>query len=164
MKLGILADTHDHVANTEVALAALHERGVELLIHCGDLTKPRMVKLFQGWRTAFVYGNMDRNRAALIEAVSATDGPFHVGTVYELEVDGRQVGACHGDDGELLEAMIDSGTYEVVFHGHLHVRRDEQRGKTRIVSPGALGGRSVDPPTVCIWDSTRQSLEFIRVG
>jgi putative phosphoesterase len=164
MKLGILADTHDHVANTEAALAALRGRGVEWLIHCGDITKPQMVKLFDGWQTAFVYGNMDRNRAALKEAVAATDGPFHVGAVYELEVDGFKVGACHGDDGELLEAMISSGEYDVVFHGHLHRRRDERRGETRIVSPGALGGRSADPRSVCIWDSAHQSVEFVRVG
>jgi putative phosphoesterase len=164
MKVGVLADTHDHVANTEAALAALRTREADLLIHCGDLTKARMVKLYKGWRTAFVYGNMDRNRAGLIEAVRMTDGPFHIGPVYELTVDGVKIGACHGDDSELLEAMISSGAYDVVFHGHLHMRRDERRGKTRIISPGALGGRSADPLSVCVWDSARQSVEFVRVG
>jgi putative phosphoesterase len=164
MKLGILADTHNHVANTEAALAALGARGVERLIHCGDLTKPQMVRLFEGWPIAFVYGNMDRARVALREAVAKTAGPFYAGRVYESVVDGVRIGACHGDDGELLDAMIGSGAYDVVFHGHLHARRDECHNGTRIISPGALGGRSVDPPSVCVWDSTRGSLEFVRVG
>lgn len=164
MKVGVLADTHDHVAHTKAALAAFRGREVDLLIHCGDLTQARMIQLFRGWRTAFVYGNMDRNRVALLEAVATTDGPFHIGTVYELMVDGLKLGACHGDDGKLLASMINSSTFDVVFHGHLHVRRDEWHDKTRIVSPGALGGRSVDPPSVCIWDSARQSVEFVRVG
>jgi putative phosphoesterase len=164
MKLGILADTHDHVAHTKAALAALRGREVDLVVHCGDLTQARMVALFEGQRTAFVIGNMDRNRAALTEAVASTDGPFHIGTIYELVVDGLRIGACHGHDGELLEEMISSGAYDVVFHGHLHIRRDVLRGRTRVVSPGAVGGRSVDPPSVCVWDSTRQRVEFVRVG
>lgn len=164
VKLGVLADTHDHVAHTKAALAALRGREVDVLIHCGDLTQARMVALFAGWRTAFVYGNMDRNHIALAAAVANTDGPFHIGAVYELAVDGLRIGACHGHDGELLEAMISSGAYDVVFHGHLHVRRDERRGRTRIVSPGAVGGRSVDPPSVCVWDSAGQRVEFVRVG
>ena len=164
MKLGILADTHDHVSHTKAALAVLRGRAVDLVVHCGDLTQARMVALFEGWRTAFVIGNMDRNRAALAEAVAGTDGPFHIGAVYELAVDGMRIGACHGHDGRLLEEMISSGSYDVVFHGHMHVRRDVWRGKTRIVSPGAVGGRSVDPPSVCVWDSARQRVEFVRVG
>ena len=43
MILGILSDTHDRLARTERAVAALVAAGADALIHCGDLTGPDIV-------------------------------------------------------------------------------------------------------------------------
>jgi predicted phosphodiesterase len=43
LRIGILSDTHDQVARTGRAVAALVARGAEALVHCGDLTGPDLV-------------------------------------------------------------------------------------------------------------------------
>jgi tetratricopeptide (TPR) repeat protein len=60
MRIGILSDTHDHIENTRQALEILRREGVERLFHCGDVTSPEVVALFEGWDVLFVRGNMDR--------------------------------------------------------------------------------------------------------
>lgn len=163
MKLGILSDTHNEVANTRAALEIFRARGVTRLVHCGDLTRPELVALFAGWDVAFVYGNIDRDRFALAGAVQRTAGPTHIGVTCELALNGWTIGACHGHDEELLDAMIASQAYTLVCHGHTHVRRDLQVGSTRVINPGALGGRHREARSVCVFDLEANTAEFCYV-
>jgi len=163
MKLGILSDTHNEIARTQAALSIFRARGVESVIHGGDMTIPEIIQLFDGWETAFVFGNIDRDKVALARAVSATAGPHHIGIAYQTTLNGWNIGVCHGHDNELLGAMIDSGAYHLVLHGHTHSPRDEQIGKTRVICPGALGGRCPELRSICVFDLTTQAAEFINV-
>ncbi len=163
LRIGILSDTHNEVARTRTALAALNARGVSKLVHCGDVTEPKMIDLFEGWDISFVYGNIDRDRFGLAQAVDALAGPASIGVIAELALNGMRVGVCHGHDEELLETMIESGAYDLVCHGHSHSRRDETVGQVRIVNPGALGGRFPESRSVCIYDLSTQRTEFLYV-
>ena len=163
VKLGILSDTHDEVEKTRAALDALRARGARKLVHCGDVTKPVMIHLFEGWDIVFAYGNIDRDRAGLAQAVATVTGPTTIGIVGELTLNGTRVGVCHGHDEELLEAMIESGSYDLVCHGHSHSRRDEHVDQVRIINPGALGGRYPESRSVCILDLSSQTAEFVYV-
>ena len=42
MKLGVISDTHDQIWNLEKALQQL--KSIEVIIHCGDLVSPFMVR------------------------------------------------------------------------------------------------------------------------
>ena len=163
IKLGILSDTHNEVEKTRAALDALRARGARRLVHCGDVTKPAIIHLFEGWDIAFVYGNIDRDRAGLAQAVARATGPTSIDVVCELTLNGTRVGVCHGHDEELLKAMIESGSYDLVCYGHSHSRRDEHFGQVRIINPGALGGRYPESRSVCLFDLSNQTAEFIHV-
>ncbi len=43
MKIGIISDTHDRIDNLHKAITLLQVRGVQILIHCGDLCAPFMI-------------------------------------------------------------------------------------------------------------------------
>ena len=163
MKLGILSDSHNEIGNTKAALAMFEAHQVDQLIHCGDVTRPDMVALFAGWKTAFVYGNVDSNRSGLRLAVGRIDGPCFAGLVYEAELNGLSVGVCHGHDIELLEAMVASQQYDLICHGHSHTRLDKWEVTTRVINPGALGGRYSEPRSICTFDITSQIAEFFNV-
>ncbi len=163
MRIGVLADTHDQVHNTWAALQLFRGSGVDRLVHCGDLTKPSMVKLFDGWKVAFILGNMDRNEAGLLRALEQTGGAQLHSDVYQATLSGVRVGACHGHDAELLNTMIRSGEFDLVLHGHLHVRRDDKIGSTRIINPGALGGTFREPRSVCVFDLATRVAEFLDI-
>ncbi len=164
MKLGILSDTHNEISRTRAALAAFRAWGADKLVHCGDVNRPAVVQLFQGWDTVFVYGNLDRDKGELDRAVAQVPGPLYIDITYEAILAGVRVGVCHGHDLDLLDAMIGSGAYDLVLHGHTHAHRDEQIDTTRVINPGALGGRYVEPRSVCIVDLVTLAAEFVYVG
>lgn len=162
MKLGVLSDTHNDAANTRRALDLLREHGAERLIHCGDLTTPEIVALFEGWQVDFVVGNMDQSYQPLQEAVRRL-GTATFSDEIRTGIGGVQVAATHGHHESLLDEMIRSGLYAYVFHGHTHRRRDEQVGPTRVVNPGALGGMRYQPRSFVVLDLASGELEFVTL-
>ena len=69
MKIGILSDTHDQVARTTKALQVLLAEGAEAIVHCGDLTRPEIVRIFAKVPTYFVFGNNDYDHDGLLRAM-----------------------------------------------------------------------------------------------
>ncbi len=65
MKIGILSDTHDQVERTARAVAALVGAGAEVLIHCGDITGPAVVRECAGLPSYYVFGNNDYDQDGL---------------------------------------------------------------------------------------------------
>lgn len=163
MKIGILSDTHNAQDNTKTALAALRERGVAQIIHCGDLTTPEMVYLFSGWRVTFVLGNMDRGGMLALGEAANQIGAARPRDLAEVRADDMLIGVTHGDNGSRLQSMIVSGKYAVVCHGHTHRRRDEHNTaySVRVLNPGALGGNHPEARSVCVLDTVSGGVEFI---
>ncbi len=167
MKIGILSDTHNHIANTQRALAIFREHRVERLIHCGDVTRAEMLALFHGWTVTLVFGNMDgdaEDYGELSFAAKRFFGPDAIHLEYTAEMEGMRIAACHGHEHRRLSHYIHSGKYDYVFHGHTHLRRDERIGTTRVINPGALGGLRSQSRSVCILDLATGGAEFIDLG
>src|SRR5437870_1884268 len=59
MRIGIVSDTHDRIATVKAAVAGLRERGVDFVIHCGDIETTEIVGLFAEFETHYVLGNWD---------------------------------------------------------------------------------------------------------
>ena len=163
MKLGILADTHNHIENTRRALDAFRERGITRLIHCGDLTTVAIVELFAGFSVTFVFGNSDQFHADLMQAAKALFGMGSMGYSYTAAIDDKRIAVCHGNDEDMLNGYIQQNTYDFVFHGHTHHRRDEIVGKTRVINPGALGGNRPEQRSICILDFETEETEFVMI-
>jgi putative phosphoesterase len=136
MRLGIVSDTHGHLAYTQQAVRKLGELNVTQVIHCGDVGSSDIPALFAPWPTHFVCGNVDHD-ARLRRAVEAAGKAYH-GAFGGLEIEGVAIAFLHGDDERLLEATIAGGQWRLVCHGHTHVARIQQRGPTLVLNPGAL--------------------------
>ncbi len=136
-KLIILSDTHDNGAAIRRALRIIEAEEPEAVIHCGDIVSPRTLDGFKGLPIRFVFGNCDLHRKAL-NARASELGFDAIKDELEFSVSGLRFFAYHGTEWTLLEERIDSGDYDFVFHGHSHEKRDEYRGRTRIINPGAL--------------------------
>jgi putative phosphoesterase len=158
VKIGILSDTHDNLSAVRKACDLFAAEGISLLLHCGDVCGPAVVQALEGFTVYFAQGNRERI-PALREAVDALQGG-RLALLHTLTLDGRSIALIHGDDGHALRALITSGTYTYVFHGHTHRHRDERRGPTRIINPGALGGIRWEPPSVCILDLDTDEVNF----
>jgi hypothetical protein len=137
MLIGIVSDTHGHVAYTRPAVRMLESCDVEQVIHCGDIGSTEIVGLFERWPTHFVFGNVDSRTAQLRAAIRAAGKACHE-RFGELELDGRRIAFLHGDDERRLRETVASGTYDLVCYGHTHEAEHHRSGKTTVLNPGAL--------------------------
>jgi uncharacterized protein len=161
MLLGIVSDTHGRTATVALALDQLRSRGVEFILHCGDIDDAATVRLFAGIPTHFVFGNCDFHRDSLRTAIRDIGATLHEPWGY-LELDGKKIGWLHGDDRTLFRDVERAQTCDYLFYGHTHVRADEMRGVTRVVNPGALHRAAVK--TCLVLDVSAGTFAEVTVG
>jgi uncharacterized protein len=145
MRIGVVSDTHGHLANTRAAIQRLAELQVELIIHCGDIGSPRVVPLFENWPTHFVFGNVDGDEEQLQAAILAAGQTCH-GRFGSFEAAGTRIAVLHSDDRALFQQTIGSEKWDLVCYGHSHVAEQHFQGKTLVLNPGAL--YRADPHTL----------------
>jgi putative phosphoesterase len=162
MKIGIVADTHDYVENLETALKTLRAEGVTKIIHCGDVCGPEIARRLAEFEVWIAQGNMDR-QLGLMQVVEETQGRGRLAWIHQLMLDGSSLAVIHGDNEELLANLIASGRFAYVFHGHTHRRRDQALGRTRVINPGALGGRLREGRSFCILELTTGEARFVEL-
>jgi putative phosphoesterase len=130
----------------DLALAAAREfifRAVDAVIHCGDvgsdMVLTEMAELLQALDIPIyaVLGNCDLQQK--LGGFSENSGINLMGRVAHLTMASRKIAVLHSDDEAHFESLVQSNTYDYVFFGHSHTRRDEQIEKTRIVNPGSAG-------------------------
>ena len=156
MLIGILSDTHDQLALTQLAVRLLQREGAEVLVHCGDLTSPEIVKACAVLPCIFVFGNHDADNVPSLErAIGEVNGTC-LGWGGIVELAGKRVAVVHGHVGmrELLEKKPD-----YLLHGHSHLSADCRMGATRRICPGAL--HRTESRTVALFDTTTEQLRMI---
>jgi len=136
-RIALLSDSHDQVVRLGSVVKVLQGRGIGTAIHCGDITSPRAVEALSGLTVHWVFGNCDFDREGLRAAMAGCGHVCH-GLRGELAMGGRRLAFTHGDRAQLLSALIASPGFDVVLHGHTHVRRDDLNNGVRVVCPGAL--------------------------
>ena len=135
--IGILSDTHEHVRIINKAVRLLKDRAPALVVHCGDIISPPVLEQFSGLPMKFVYGNNDGERSGL-QKKCAELGFDTIDDTLTFEFSGKRFFVNHGTRPSIIEDAASSGQYDYVLHGHTHEQRNEQRGTTRIINPGAL--------------------------
>ena len=155
MYIGIMSDSHDHLGNIEKAARLLAEKGVQKVVHCGDMIAPfikRALTPFIGKNIELlgVFGNNDGERIGIkkiLGEIMQIKGDFH-----EEEWDGKKIAIYHGTDARILNAFFDSQNYDLILTGHTHEIRIEQKGKTLLVNPGEICGYLTGKATCGIVD------------
>ena len=164
-RIGVLSDTHNNVAHLEAALERFRARGVQQLIHCGDVTSPLMLEKFQGFWVWLVRGNNDYDWSGFRSEARRLGNITYCGKDADLNFDGHKVAACHGDDESLLSMLSRAGLHEWVFYGHSHRKDLDEVNRTRVLNPGALGGRhpAGENRSIAIVDLDARRAEFVKV-
>ena len=136
MLIGIVSDTHDDLDAVEAAVSLFEREGVGTVVHCGDFVAPFSVTPFDAeFDFHAVRGNNDGEWA--VESTVEAFGEYH-GEAAALSFDGVEVAVTHGTSDILVDALVDCGDYDYVFHGHTHAHGVEERGGTVRVNPGGL--------------------------
>jgi putative phosphoesterase len=160
MRLGILADTHDKLARTRVAVGMLRDAGAEALVHCGDLTGPPIVEVLAALPCWFVFGNNDAHAVPALERAAAEFGPVCLGWGGVVELGGRRVGLTHGHMARAMRQVL-AEQPEFVLSGHSHCASDTWDGTVRWINPGAL--HRADEYTVALLELVSGELQVLRI-
>ena len=135
MLVGIVSDTHSHVANTLDAIRVLKTFDIEAVIHCGDIGSMEIVRLFAAWPTHFVLGNVDRDE--LGNMIKEEGYTFH-GRFGEVHLAEKKIAVLHSDDERRFRETIMSQQWDLVCYGHTHIADQRLEGSTLVLNPGAL--------------------------
>ena len=158
MRIGVISDTHGHVANTLAAVRLLESLEVEQVLHCGDIGTPAIPKLLTAWPTHFVFGNCDHETDELKEAIAATGLTCH-DRFGEIELAGRKIAIIHSDDERLFRSTIQSERFDLVCYGHTHQAASHRAGSTLVLNPGAL--YRANPHSLAVVDLQSMEAEII---
>lgn len=159
-KIGIISDTHENVRLIIKAVELFKARGLDLVVHCGDIISPPVLERFAGLPIRFVFGNNDGERSGLKKKCLEL-GFGEIDDTLEFTNSGKSFLVYHGTRASKIEEIVQSQQYDFVLHGHTHEVRDEIVGRTRILNPGALF--AVDEPTVGILDVNTGEFEIIEI-
>jgi putative phosphoesterase len=159
MLLGILADTHDELARTRLAIQVLRDAGAEALVHCGDLASPPIVAALAVLPCWFVFGNHDADSVPALQRAGAEFGPICLGWGGVVELAGKRVGVAHGHmTSDVRRVLAERPDY--LLSGHSHFPSDQLVGAVRRINPGAL--HRADEFTVAVLDLATGELRVLR--
>jgi putative phosphoesterase len=165
MKVGIISDTHGQVDLAHNAAKEFIFRGVEAILHCGDIGSDmvltEMASMFQALQIPLyvVLGNCD----------CVEDWDFYprdigvqvLGRFGQLELCEKKIAIIHSDDERVFDEAASSGNHDYLLFGHTHVRHDKRVNRTRLINPGSAG-RGMHP-SCAVLDLKADELEFFTV-
>jgi putative phosphoesterase len=161
VRVGIFADTHDHLAHIRRAVAVFNERGCELVLFAGDFVStfalPPLRKLSCPLVASF--GDNEGNRLGIhggMEILGTIgDPPF-----CHRAADGTRFLLTH--QRELLRGGEDG--CDIVVYAHTHRARVHRDEAGRLwINPGEASGWSYGAPTVAILETTTRHVELVRL-
>jgi hypothetical protein len=187
MKIAIISDTHDNLANLKKAASWIKKEKIKVLIHCGDIFKPETLKdslkEYRG-KIYILFSEADASFSKIPED-SFEDLPkskprsknFYLkkilgrspvvnevllrGKVFEksgqIKINGKKIAFTHFP--EIARNLAKSQKYDLVFYGHTHKPWEEKIGKTRLVNPGNLAG-ILFKPTFAVYDTKSNKLDL----
>lgn len=162
MKIGLMSDTHDNQEATEKAVEFFNKKEVEHVLHAGDLVSPFTATKFAELKAElhFVWGNNEGDR----EHTRTKFGEIGVepaGEFASLTLGGRKFALLHGKNEEVVEALAESGRYDVVVRGHTH--EPGIRNNPLVINPGATSGYLAASRTVALLDTESMKAEIVEI-
>jgi uncharacterized protein len=165
MLIGAISDSHDNLPQIIKAVQLLNAQKVGLVMHAGDYIAgfviPKLAKL--NCPLIGVFGNNDGDHELLKKRFSETTNCTIHDRFAQETIDGYKIALLHGHEAELLEAIINSGYFNAVIHGHTHNKNIEQKGKTLSINPGELCGYLTGKPTIALLDTAKNEVRIIEL-
>ncbi len=165
MKIGVISDTHDNLPMVEKAITRLNNENVNLTLHAGDYTSPFVIPKFIALNCHLigVFGNNDGDHELLKKRFSETENCEVRGRFAAVEVEGFKIALLHGDETELLDALVNSQGFDAVICGHTHIPVNKVKGKTLILCPGEVCGYLYGKATVALLDTVERKAVVVEL-
>lgn len=159
MRVGMFADTHDHLDHLRLAIELFNVRHCELVIFAGDLVSTFTVPPLRALNCPFVgcFGDNEGNKAGIrggLEIIGSIGEP----PLGFQATDGTRFVVTH--QWELLRGDY-AGCDVVVFaHTHKPLVHQDSQGHL-LINPGETSGWTYGRPTVAILDTATRVAEIV---
>lgn len=162
MRIGIFADSHDHLANIRQAVARFNSEKVDLVLFAGDLVStisvPPLRKLEAPLHACF--GDNEGNKVGLKSGFRSvgqlSEPPLHL-----TASDGTRIVVTHMKR-QLRGLKTD---FDVAVFAHTHKPRIELDDTGRLlINPGETGGWSFGMPTIALLDTTTRQARIVELS
>lgn len=165
MLIGAISDTHDNLPQVEKAVKYLNEQQVDLVLHAGDYVAGFVIPKFKQLKCNLigVFGNNDGDHELLKKRFSETANCTIHDSFASVKLKDYRIALLHGEENELLNAIIDSGYFNAVIHGHSHNKGVELKGKTLAINPGELCGYLTGKSTLALLDTVKNEAKIIEL-
>ncbi len=159
MLVGVMSDTHDNLPVVRRAVELFAERGVEQILHAGDIVAPfSLVPILEsGIPFQGVLGNNDGEVVLLLERSKGAIQP----APRRLVIDGRKVLLQHFH--HFVREIALGGKFDVVIYGHTHEVDNRMVGRTLLLNPGECCGLLTGEATVAVLDTVSLEAEVVHL-
>lgn len=156
MLIGIISDTHDDVIMIKKAVDLFNEKKVGHVLHAGDIISPFNFEIFRELKCDFsaIFGNNDGDKLLL---KTKSNGNIH-NQPYMTTIHKRKIVILHEPD--LVDALSESGLFDLIIYGHTHRPDVRKANKTTIVNPGKASRLIRGKMTVAIIDLNTMEVEI----
>ena len=161
-----MSDTHDNLPQIEKAVKYFNSQKVGLVLHAGDYIAGFVIPKFKvlNCKLVGVFGNNDGDHELLKKRFSETSNCTIHNQFTKIEVEDYRIGLLHGTETELLNAIIISGYFNAVVHGHSHMKSIQLMGKTLVVNPGEVCGYLTGKSTIGLLDTNTHEAKLIELS
>lgn len=160
MRIGVVSDTHNHLANVARIVELFNGARVDRVVHTGDITQAKTLRALAGLEAPLVgvFGNNDVERDAL-EAACGEHGFAFADPPLRLHWHERRLLVVH-DPRELEAEPL--AEVDVALHGHDHRHAVERREGTLRVNPGECAGHLPGHNRVALLDLATLDVDVLR--
>ena len=160
MKIGVVSDTHNNLANVGRIVDLFNAAGVDRVVHTGDITQAKTLEVFAHLDAPMtgVFGNNDQERDSLVAAIDRIGFEFCEPPL-RLSWAGRQLIVVH--DPLEFDGHLD-GTHHLALHGHTHLYRHERVHETLMFNPGECAGHMKGLNAIGVVDLVSLSTELLK--
>jgi hypothetical protein len=160
MRIGVVSDTHNHLANVARIVSLLNRAGVDLVVHTGDITQAKTLEVLARLEAPLrgVYGNNDAGERAPLEQAAARLGIQLADPPLRLTLAERRIVVVH-DPRALGAAWHDE--HDLALHGHTHRRTQERHGASLLFNPGECAGGLAGHNAIGVVDLTALEAEVL---
>jgi len=157
MRLAIISDIHDNLANLDKVLNWVKNNKINKIICLGDITNNDTLAHLAtnfGGEIFVVRGNGEIYDPALFKRHPKLKDLGQFGVINLGEI---KIGCCHKP--QEIDQLFSNHQLDFIFYGHTHKPWLEDRQKTLIANPGNLAG-IFHPATFAILDVKHRQLEL----
>ena len=162
MRIGIFADTHDHLDNIRLAVARFNAEQVELVLFAGDLVSTIAIPPLRTLRAPIIacYGDNEGNKPGL-QAGFQLVGKLSEPPVLLTTDDGTRFVLAH-----MKRQLRDiSNDYDVAVFGHTHKPHIERLDDGRLhINPGETSGWSFGKSTIVILETEQRTARVLDLS